>query len=131
MFNDPHSLAVAWFARPGQCAAAIVVSVAWPYRFAFVADTRLVTPDAINAEAGAVIDALAAICERQRDRLRGTDYSTGAQPWDLVDLSASLNMAMLRFDPRSVDAGLIRAEAVGILAALKRGLESTQEIGHA
>ena len=123
MRNHP---AAVWFAENNLRAIAIVTSTEWPYRFAIAVDTQLVTADTIDSHAGMIVGALVVFCERQGARLRGSDYSTGQEAWEPLDLPASMNMAALRFDPRAVDAQQIRRDATAILFTLKRELERAQ-----
>ncbi|MDR5741571.1 hypothetical protein QCE73_00215 [Caballeronia sp. LZ029] len=127
-----HALLFAdWLYDHKRRDVAIVFSAAWPYRFAAVLDTQLATAETLNERAPELIPLLAEICERQRDRLRGFDYSMAYEPWEPMTFDPHMNLAALRFDPRATDAEQINRDGPSIVFALTRELELARECRNA
>ncbi|MCG5073041.1 hypothetical protein [Paraburkholderia tagetis] len=120
-----------WLDTAGRREMAIVLSASWPYRFALAADIELVTGAKLAARGPAILRVLAAVCDRQHARLRGSDHSTAYAPWELLDIPPALHIVALRFDPRALDAGQIERDGAAILFALRRELERAWETAHA
>ncbi|WP_124491133.1 hypothetical protein [Burkholderia stagnalis] len=90
-------------------------------------DTQLVRLTEMGERATEIADALVLACERQRDRLAGTDYSTAHEAWDVLELPARLSLAAVRFDPRALNAQQIRDDAASIVSTLQRAIERARE----
>lgn len=123
---DGITMPANWF-EGDRCAMSVIAYAGWPYRFAIGADTELVTPELIGEIGEQIIDALAAVCERQRQRLAGADYSIGSEPFERMNFRSDSGMAAIRFDPRAIEPRDIRTRAPLILRVLKDEVQLAQE----